>query len=1340
MKPRFLSSLRLSFPLAAAISALLSTHSAKAVAHYWDNNTTTTGFGNAGGTWGTSAFWTLTAGGGAPHSGVTLISTSDQANFGTDSAGLGGGTINVNGTVNAASLRFGSATTGSVTLSGGTINLAAATSIHVGAGSTTVHTIASAITGATTSLTKTGNTLRFSGSNSYTGSTNITSGTLILNNAGALGGSTPGVNGTSGVSMVANTTLRADLGITTAAPITLSGVGNVTIANGTTTAVTAIYNGGITGTTNTLTFSIGNNNSNPAHVIRLGATSNYAGNTTITTGGTSQNLTVQSGATNALPTTTILTMDGGSGSGSGRTISFDLNGNNQTLAGLNTLVGYSAYTARNQRVSSTAPATLTINGSVNSSYGGVGTSSTFSGNAVNPTATITGAISLVKDGTGTFTLGPVGMGFNGSTTILGGILSLSHSNNIQNSAFDTAGSILGDPNNGLRTTVTTLTLGGLTGNKNFADVFTTTIGGYDGLTALTLNPSANVTTTYSADIGNGAGALNLIKTGAGTHILAAPQTYTGTTTGSVGALVATTTAALPGYNVAGKIIFNGGTIGVQVGGGGWATGDVDTLLVNATKTSGALGIDTTNGNLTQWTPFTTTNFGSLGLNKLGANDLTLDQVNTYTGQTTVTAGTLTLTNALALQNSRLVTTGAGTVVLSGVTTLNLGALSGASGDLATVITGYAGVTAITLNTPAGLYLTYGGNIADGSAPTTLTKTGAGTQVFTGTNSYTGATQIDGGILVFGNKVSKSAGSAVTASASGIIGLGVKAADAAFYSAAEVGDLFNTNSLAGFTLDAASGVAIDTTLAAAAFDQTVALTAARSLTKVGTGTLILSTANSYTGATNVNSGILSITNSDSLGTAAGATTITGASGNTSLVLTSATTDLIVADNLNFNGTVAGRARLENNSAQNHGFSGGINVSSDTQIVEFSSSGAGSVAFSGDITGTFTNGASLLLRGTSLSSSNVITGNINLIGGPLYKSDAGTWTVGAAGKTINASHLQVAIGTLKMGEANVLLSAPEVIMGQSTGSSNGIVDLNGFSQTIGGISFSGTAGSKSITSSTGTPVLTVNAASDFTTGNLVALTGSLSLIKDGVGTQTLAGVNTYSGDTIVNAGTLALADNAQLKFILGASSGVNNSISGAGTATLDGDFVIDTSAADALTTGTWTLENVTGGSYSSTFSLVGFVDAGDNKWTKANGPTKRYTFDEATGVLTLGPAGNYESWANDPLKGNIPGELAADDFDKDGITNLMEYALGQNPRVSSQPAGVLVDNVITYTKGADAIANGDVSWVIETSQTLLADSWTAQVTQAPANPALTISYTFTPGTPEKNFARLKVTQVP
>lgn len=125
---------------------------------------------------------------------------------------------------------------------------------------------------------------------------------------------------------------------------------------------------------------------------------------------------------------------------------------------------------------------------------------------------------------------------------------------------------------------------------------------------------------------------------------------------------------------------------------------------------------------------------------------------------------------------------------------------------------------------------------------------------------------------------------------------------------------------------------------------------------------------------------------------------------------------------------------------------------------------------------------------------------------------------------------------------------------------------------------------------------------------------------------------------------------------------------------------------------------------------------------------------TFVLTV-TAADYASWADD---NGISGEGFGDDYDNDGISNGVEYALGTNPTTSSQPPGELSGNTITFTKGPDAIASGDVSWIIETSTTLAADSWTAEVTQPAGDTTLTISYTFTPSTLPKKFARLRVTR--
>lgn len=81
--------------------------------------------------------------------------------------------------------------------------------------------------------------------------------------------------------------------------------------------------------------------------------------------------------------------------------------------------------------------------------------------------------------------------------------------------------------NGLKVAVTTVTLGGLTGNKNLASVFTTSTGGYSGVIALTLNPGVGVTHSYAGDIADGASGMTLTKTGDGTQIFSGTNTYTG---------------------------------------------------------------------------------------------------------------------------------------------------------------------------------------------------------------------------------------------------------------------------------------------------------------------------------------------------------------------------------------------------------------------------------------------------------------------------------------------------------------------------------------------------------------------------------------------------------------------------------------------------------------------------------------------------------------------------------------------------------------------------------------------------------------------------------------------
>lgn len=212
--------------------------------------------------------------------------------------------------------------------------------------------------------------------------------------------------------------------------------------------------------------------------------------------------------------------------------------------------------------------------------------------------------------------------------------------------------------------------------------------------------------------------------------------------------------------------------------------------------------------------------------------------------------------------------------------------------------------------------------------------------------------------------------------------------------------------------------------------------------------------------------------------------------------------------------------------------------------------------------------------------------------------------------------------------------------------------------------------------------------------------------------LNGANTYACNLTINAGTVRIS---------------NNSNTGNDTSTVT--IAASGATLDLTYTGTDTVDKL----------VIGTTEQPAGIYGKLGSVSPIIGISQITGdgTLTVGAgSSNFASWANDPLKGNIPGEPASGDFDNDGIANIVEYALGLDPRVSSQPPGVLSGNTITYTKGADAIANGDVSWVIETSETLADASWIAE----PVVPGATISYTFTPGTPVKKFARLKVTQIP
>ena len=263
--------------------------------------------------------------------------------------------------------------------------------------------------------------------------------------------------------------------------------------------------------------------------------------------------------------------------------------------------------------------------------------------------------------------------------------------------------------------------------------------------------------------------------------------------------------------------------------------------------------------------------GAFSLTKTGSGMLTLSGANTFGA-----AKTLTLSNGTINVNS--------TTALGGATCTNKiisGTLDNTSGAAITLannqpvtiagnfaFTGLAGGThdlnlgtgALTLNGVAGARtitanagtLTLGGIIGNGTA-TALTKAGGGTLKLGGANTYSGDTTISAGTLQLGaaNRIPDGAGKG-NVSVTGTFDLNT------------FSETINGLSGAGIVDTVAGGSPILTVGAndqTSEFSGTIANTAGTlALIKIGTGTLTLSGANTYSGSTIVSGGTLLVNGS------------------------------------------------------------------------------------------------------------------------------------------------------------------------------------------------------------------------------------------------------------------------------------------------------------------------------------------------------------------------------------------------------------------------------------------------------------------------------------------------
>ncbi|OYU99085.1 MAG: hypothetical protein CFE26_26405, partial [Verrucomicrobiales bacterium VVV1] len=96
---------------------------------------------------------------------------------------------------------------------------------------------------------------------------------------------------------------------------------------------------------------------------------------------------------------------------------------------------------------------------------------------------------------------------------------------------------------------------------------------------------------------------------------------------------------------------------------------------------------------------------------------------------------------------------------------------------------------------------------------------------------------------------------------------------------------------------------------------------------------------------------------------------------------------------------------------------------------------------------------------------------------------------------------------------------------------------------------------------------------------------------------------------------------------------------------------------------------------------------------------------------------------------------DDPDNDGISNLIEYALsGLDPTTTNPPVSGFTANTLSFTKRPGT--SGLIYSIQESIDLGVSDAWAEVTGGSYVNTGSTISYTFNPGTPVKNFLRLKI----
>jgi autotransporter-associated beta strand protein len=379
-----------------------------------------------------------------------------------------------------------------------------------------------------------------------------------------------------------------------------------------------------------------------------------------------------------------------------------------------------------------------------------------------------------------------------------------------------------------------------------------------------------------------------------------------------------------------------------------------------------------------------------------------------------------------------------------------------------------------------------------------------------------------------------------------------------------------------------------------------------LTKAGTGTLVLTGSNAFTGQVGATAGVLRLAS------------LNAASGSTLLRLDNAGTRLEIATDTSFSGPgitlggssvivsdvftagnagvthSLGNATFSNAGTLNQSFIAGSNVSGGNatiQVGNLSLSGGGggtltlnpttsNLVITGNVAGTTTGVNTLVLSGT---------GSVNSIGGNITNGLRTTQNITKSGNSIwtlnGTSSAYTGATTINEGilSVNTIANGGSVSgIGNSTSANTNLVLGGGTLRYTGG----NTTSNRSFTLTAGTTSTIdngLNSDLSFVGANGTATTGALT--KTGAGTLTLTGANTYNGTTTISGGALQLGNGGTTGAIDSASAVVNEAslIVNRSNAITMGSAISGNGSLTKLGAGTLTLTANT--SYTGTTTISG-----------------------------------------------------------------------------------------------------------------------------------------------------------